>query len=606
MPVASGPPPLPHFVQERSPPPDVEPAPCAPAALPLGLRATLHDTTGIGGEIGGIGIETDAIDGIGGVGGIDDTGTGSGVATGTRENAIDITETSGGAGLLTTPYNTSHTRDPDLRGSRSPTPVSLPFLHPFIHPITPAPALPLLSHHVPVSHPLPYTRNTDLPASMFPFPSPYPLPPLINSPDPSLSLDRGHHHILHTSPAPVLAPTPIPPSAPLPSHPLPTPPTRPTPSHHHRLSSSPYPYSIPHSTATLSSHSHPSHPPGPGPGSGSASGQGPSPNQQSPGHTGRQGSRSPRVVGHARGSSLGRVKGVGGGGVEGGHATTGTGAGTSVAVAAVVDWGDDGFGVAGGAEGEGESGRGKGRGRERNKGRERDFEKERERKREWEREQQMDQEMGPTLSLRPLVDNTHAPVVDMDVSMSGTRNPDLDRSESGQEVLVDLDTATGRVAPQVGAEGPGGNGTPPATVSVHALTAVSSISHGGGSNDATASGGDLGGREPPLTGLAHWEMQRAVWKQGHVPYDPHASAGMDYKRHDFLADVELSHFDAIYNSLVQAQRKFTRPMPLDFVSAVLVHGWRKEGLFASVSGNESESDVDASAEKRRAAGGATG
>ncbi|KND00512.1 uncharacterized protein SPPG_04824 [Spizellomyces punctatus DAOM BR117] len=86
------------------------------------------------------------------------------------------------------------------------------------------------------------------------------------------------------------------------------------------------------------------------------------------------------------------------------------------------------------------------------------------------------------------------------------------------------------------------------------------------------------------TGLSQWEQTRAQWTRGHRPYSPNPPPAPDwYKSNPALADVDVTHFDAIYKSLVEG-RRFAKPVPLPFVVAVLIHGWKVEGLWNPATG----------------------
>ncbi|KAJ3161764.1 hypothetical protein HDU86_006535 [Geranomyces michiganensis] len=89
----------------------------------------------------------------------------------------------------------------------------------------------------------------------------------------------------------------------------------------------------------------------------------------------------------------------------------------------------------------------------------------------------------------------------------------------------------------------------------------------------------------PTRGLPLWEQRRAEWIAGHKPYSQNTRAATDQwaKDNPALVDVDQSHFDAIYKSMVDG-RRFAKPVPLPFVVAVLVHGWKKEGLWAPATG----------------------
>jgi hypothetical protein len=56
-------------------------------------------------------------------------------------------------------------------------------------------------------------------------------------------------------------------------------------------------------------------------------------------------------------------------------------------------------------------------------------------------------------------------------------------------------------------------------------------------------------------GLSHWNHRRLEWTSGHKSPASSASGG---SKHPGLEEVNPSHFDAIYGSLVTAQRKFTK------------------------------------------------
>ncbi|KXS11664.1 hypothetical protein M427DRAFT_60521 [Gonapodya prolifera JEL478] len=110
---------------------------------------------------------------------------------------------------------------------------------------------------------------------------------------------------------------------------------------------------------------------------------------------------------------------------------------------------------------------------------------------------------------------------------------------------------------------------------------------GGGGGGVDHEGGDDTEARVEETGVSHWERQRVAWTRGHVPFNTEGGETNTYKQNAVLADVDVTHFDPIYNSLVQVQRRFARPMPLGFVTTVLQHGWRKEGLLSGISQSES-------------------
>ena len=58
-------------------------------------------------------------------------------------------------------------------------------------------------------------------------------------------------------------------------------------------------------------------------------------------------------------------------------------------------------------------------------------------------------------------------------------------------------------------------------------------------------------------GLSHWEATRLAWTAGHRSYDPELDISQ-YKQHPELSDIEPEHFDAIFNSLVQTQVRYSQ------------------------------------------------
>ncbi|KAL2914890.1 hypothetical protein HK105_205634 [Polyrhizophydium stewartii] len=78
-------------------------------------------------------------------------------------------------------------------------------------------------------------------------------------------------------------------------------------------------------------------------------------------------------------------------------------------------------------------------------------------------------------------------------------------------------------------------------------------------------------------GAGHWEQQRQAWRASHRPYDPQAAASQAFRSHPALVDVNETHYEAVYQSLITG-RRFTQGVPLSFVTTILIHGWRKEGM----------------------------
>ncbi|KAI9011245.1 hypothetical protein BC832DRAFT_590488 [Gaertneriomyces semiglobifer] len=86
-------------------------------------------------------------------------------------------------------------------------------------------------------------------------------------------------------------------------------------------------------------------------------------------------------------------------------------------------------------------------------------------------------------------------------------------------------------------------------------------------------------------GVSTWERRRAEWTRGHQPYAATASLSSTdrFKNNPSLAEVNVSHYDAIYRSLMEG-RRFANPVPLPFVVAVLINGWKREGLWDPSTG----------------------
>ena len=70
-------------------------------------------------------------------------------------------------------------------------------------------------------------------------------------------------------------------------------------------------------------------------------------------------------------------------------------------------------------------------------------------------------------------------------------------------------------------------------------------------------------------GYNHWIQVRQEWTRGQKAYDPNENGRESYKSHPLLADVQPSHFDTIYTSLVEGKR-FVERVPLSFVITTLV------------------------------------
>ncbi|KAJ3286460.1 hypothetical protein HDU79_006463 [Rhizoclosmatium sp. JEL0117] len=79
-------------------------------------------------------------------------------------------------------------------------------------------------------------------------------------------------------------------------------------------------------------------------------------------------------------------------------------------------------------------------------------------------------------------------------------------------------------------------------------------------------------------GLSHWESTRREWTKGHAPYSETGDCQRDYKAHPSVSKVHPSQFNDVYENLVNG-RRFQKPVPLTFITAVLISGWKKEGLW---------------------------
>ncbi|TPX30142.1 hypothetical protein SmJEL517_g06223 [Synchytrium microbalum] len=90
----------------------------------------------------------------------------------------------------------------------------------------------------------------------------------------------------------------------------------------------------------------------------------------------------------------------------------------------------------------------------------------------------------------------------------------------------------------------------------------------------------------PQMGLSHWEQQRNHWRRNHQEYNENSFES--FRSHPALEAVEEAHYETIFSSIVHNQRRFARPVPLDFVTTVLVHGWKAEGLFTPPPGYDAQ------------------
>ncbi|KAJ3216514.1 hypothetical protein HDU67_009381 [Dinochytrium kinnereticum] len=114
-------------------------------------------------------------------------------------------------------------------------------------------------------------------------------------------------------------------------------------------------------------------------------------------------------------------------------------------------------------------------------------------------------------------------------------------------------------------------------------SSASAPSHSSSSTTHTTHHNHLSNSAAPVIGVEHWEQRRRQWTQSHRPYDPDGKAGESFRNHAALKEVEPVHYDAIYQSLV-AGRRFAKPVPLDFITTILIHGWKKEGLWPTDDG----------------------
>lgn len=77
-------------------------------------------------------------------------------------------------------------------------------------------------------------------------------------------------------------------------------------------------------------------------------------------------------------------------------------------------------------------------------------------------------------------------------------------------------------------------------------------------------------------GIEHWERTRREFTKNHVDYNDKFDPSESYKSHKLLKDVDSTHFETIYHSLVSG-RRFQEPVPLSFCMLVILNGWRSDG-----------------------------
>ncbi|KAJ1342043.1 hypothetical protein BSLG_003360 [Batrachochytrium salamandrivorans] len=70
-------------------------------------------------------------------------------------------------------------------------------------------------------------------------------------------------------------------------------------------------------------------------------------------------------------------------------------------------------------------------------------------------------------------------------------------------------------------------------------------------------------------GSLNWENQRQAWRRQHIPYDSSRVASKAFKNNASLREVDESHYDSIYESLLNG-RRFSKGVPLSFVISILV------------------------------------
>ena len=84
-------------------------------------------------------------------------------------------------------------------------------------------------------------------------------------------------------------------------------------------------------------------------------------------------------------------------------------------------------------------------------------------------------------------------------------------------------------------------------------------------------------------GASYWECRRKQWigNQQLIKDDdpPCLHLERNYLKLDHLSDIQPTNFDEIYKQIVFHGRRFTKPVPLEFVVDVLYHGWKKVRYF---------------------------
>ncbi|KAJ1830672.1 hypothetical protein IWW55_000379 [Coemansia sp. RSA 2706] len=78
-------------------------------------------------------------------------------------------------------------------------------------------------------------------------------------------------------------------------------------------------------------------------------------------------------------------------------------------------------------------------------------------------------------------------------------------------------------------------------------------------------------KESQNVGLAHWQQQNRQWRDGEV----------DGKTQSRTTPQPLSprKYDYVFRKLVIDKKQLKRPLPLTDTVPMLIHGWRKTGVW---------------------------
>jgi hypothetical protein len=81
--------------------------------------------------------------------------------------------------------------------------------------------------------------------------------------------------------------------------------------------------------------------------------------------------------------------------------------------------------------------------------------------------------------------------------------------------------------------------------------------------------------------MSHFDSIRSQWTLNHIPYSESTHSH---------STIPVDQYDGIYDCLISG-KSLKKPLNLSFIIAVLIHGWKSDGLFTPppgyITGNKS-------------------